>query len=238
MLASLSGETICPRQCFLRSSAYRYHTRVLHFLQQLFGQRTAAGADAATWQPARRPTPQQARKHAAWVADKVYRNWLGPYYKAYHLRKGGAGGRRGLRVELLREPGRQGALLYYDESIGAGNFRHLYELLGERIVALGYHRACHDQRQRHHEQHHETAYKQLFKPNPTDCAESGRCNQRYGLITLDLVGVNGNPLFIRLSSNPVCESHFTPAHSFDELLAALLDEPAADAAMQASAAAY
>jgi hypothetical protein len=213
-------------------------TRVLQFLQRLFGQRTAAGAPAATWQPARRPTPQQARKHAAWVAEKVYRNWLGPYYKAYHLRKGGAGGRRGLRVELLREPGRQGALLYYDDSIGPGNFRHLYELLGERIAALGYHRACHDQRQRHHAQHQETAHKQLFKPNPTDCTESGRCDQRYGLITLDLVGVDGQPLFIRLSSNPVQEPCFTAAHSFEELLAALLDEPAPDAATAAKIEAY
>ena len=214
------------------------HTRVLHFIQQLFGQRAAAGSGAATWQPARRPTPQQARKHAAWVAEKVYRNWLGPYYKAYHLRKGGAGGRRGLRVELLREPGRQGALLYYDDSIGPGNFRHLYELLGERITVLGYHQACHDQRQRQHEQHHETTYKQLFKPNPTDCAESGRCNQRYGLVTLDFISVNNQPFFIRLTHNPVHESCFTTARSFEDLLAALLDEPAADEATEARVAAY
>ncbi|MGI4865473.1 MAG: hypothetical protein ACRYFZ_16245 [Janthinobacterium lividum] len=210
---------------------------MLHFLQQLFGRRASADA-AATWQPARVPTPTQARQHTAWVAEQVYLNWTGPYYKAYHLRKGGAAGRRGLRVELLREPGRQGALLYYDDSIGPGNFRHLYELLGERIAALGYHRACHDQRQRQHEQHCETAHKQLFKPNPTDCAQSGRCNQRYGLVTLDLVSVNGQPLFIRLSNNPVQESHFTAPKSFDELLAALLDEPAADATARAQAAAY
>jgi len=211
---------------------------VLHFLQQLFGRRTGADAAAATWQPARVPTPEQAREHASWVSEQVYRNWLGPYYKAYHLRKGGAGGKRGLRVELLREEGRQGALFFYDNSIGPGNFGHLYELLGERLTTLGYHRACHDQRQRRHEQHHETAHKQLFKPNPTDCVESGRCNQRYGLVTLDLVGVNGQPLFIRLSSNPVCEPHFTAPKTFEELLAALLDAPAPDAATRARIAEY
>lgn len=211
---------------------------MLHFLQQLFGRRAGADAAAATWRPARVPTPEQAQRHAAWVAEKVYRNWLGPYYKAYHLRKGGAGGQRGLRVELLHEEGRQGTLLFYDASIGPGNFRHLYELLGERLTTLGYHRACHDQRQRRHEQHRETASKQLFKPNPTDCAHSGRCDQRYGLVTLDLVGVDGQPLFIRLSSNAVHEPHFTAAKSFEELLAALLDEPAADAATRARVAAY
>ncbi|RZK20779.1 MAG: hypothetical protein EOO56_12255 [Hymenobacter sp.] len=210
---------------------------MLHFLQQLFGRRAGAGA-AATWQPAGGPTPAQAQRHAAWVAEAVYLNWTGPYYKAYHLRKGGAGGQRGLRVELLREEGRQGALLYYQDTIGPGNFRHLYELLGERIGALGYHRACHDQRQRQHEQHCETAHKQLFKPNPTDCTESGRCDQRYGFVTLDLVEVNEQPLFIRLSNNPVHESHFTAPKSFEGLLAALLDEPAADAATRARGAQY
>jgi hypothetical protein len=211
---------------------------VLNFLQQLFGRRAGADAAAATWQPARTPTPEQVRRHASWVDEQVYRNWLAPYYKAYHLRKGGAGGRRGLRVELLREEGRQGALLFYDDSIGPGNFGHLYELLGERIAALGYHRACHDQRQRHHEHHHETVHKQLFKPNPTDCAKCGRCDQRYGLITLDLVSVNGQPLFIRLSNNPVHESHFTAPKSFEELLTALLDAPAPDATTRARIAEY
>ena len=210
---------------------------MLHFLQQLFGRRTDADA-AATWQPAGVPTPQQARQHDRWVAEQVYRNWLGPYYKAYHLRKGGAGGKRGLRVELLREAGRQGALLFYDDSIGPGNFSHLYTLLGECLATLGYHRACHDQRQRCHEQHHEKTHKQLFKPNPTDCTESGRCNQRFGLVTLDLVYVNDQPFFIRLTSNPVHEDHFTTAKSFEELLAALLDEPAPDAATQARIAEY
>jgi hypothetical protein len=200
---------------------------VLHFLQQLFRRRD--GAAAATWQPASEPTPEQARQYQAWVAEHVYQNWLGPYYKAYHLRKGGAGGQRGLRVELLREEGRQGALFFYHESIGPGNFQHLFQLLGERITALGYHRACHDRRQRHHEQHQEITFKQLFKPNPTDCTECGRCDQRYGLVTLDLVGVNGQPFFIRLSTNSVREAHFTTPKSFETLLRALFDEPAADA---------
>ncbi|MDO7888020.1 hypothetical protein [Hymenobacter cheonanensis] len=209
---------------------------MLHFIHQLFQRRrSGAGPD---WQPAATPTPAQARRHAAWVAERVYRNWLGPYFKAYHLRKGGAGGRRGYRVDLLHEKGRQGALFFYDPSIGPGNFEHLYQLLGERIGALGYHRACHDRRQRRHEQLRENTIKQLFKPDPTDCTESGRCNQRYGLITLDLVVVNDRPLFIRLSTNPVHEAHFTPPQSFEALLQTVFDEPVADAAIEQRIAEY
>jgi hypothetical protein len=209
---------------------------VLQLIQQLFQRRSSdAGAD---WQPAAQPTPAQAQRHQAWVAERVYRNWLGPYFKAYHLRKGGAGGKRGFRVDLLHEEGRQGALFFYDPSIGPGNFEHLYQLLGERITALGYRRACHDYRQRHREQLREHTVKQFFKPAPTDCTETGRCNQRYGLITLDLVGVNDRPLFIRLSTNPVQESHFTPAQSFEALLKTVFDEPAADAAITDKISAY
>jgi hypothetical protein len=219
---------------FIRSGCFP--NPVLQLIQQLFQRRSGgAGAD---WQPATQPTAAQAQRHQAWVAERVYRNWLGPYFKAYHLRKGGAGGQRGLRVELLHEDGRQGALLFYDPSIGPGNFEHLYHLLGERITALGYRRACHDCRQRHREQLREHTVKQFFKPTPTDCTETGRCNQRYGLITLDLVGVNDRPLFIRLSTNPVQESSFTPAQSFEALLKTVFDEPAADAAITERIAEY
>ncbi|GAC1373260.1 MAG: hypothetical protein NVSMB30_15040 [Hymenobacter sp.] len=178
-------------------------------------------------------SPAQAQRHARWVEQRVFLNWLGPFFKAYHLRKGGAAGQRGLRVQLLQEPGRQGALLFFDSSIGPGNFRHFYEHLGERISALGYHRACADQCTDRHAHHTETKLKQLFKPNPTDCPTTGQCNQRFGLVTADLVSVNGQPLFIRLTSNAVLEPHFTTAGSFDELLKVLLDAPAADAATQA-----
>lgn len=203
------------------------------FLRSLFSSASsAAPARAGEWQPFALTTAQAAR-HARWVAQRVYRNWLGPYFKAYHLHRGGAGGgRRGLRAEPLRENGRQGALLFYDESIGPVNFRHLFEHVGERLVAQGYYRACADEGTRHRHGLREHTLKQLFKPPPTDWPD-GRCDQRYGLVTLDLVSLNGEPLFLRLAANPVLEPGFAPAAPFEELLRRVFDEPAADAAEQA-----
>jgi hypothetical protein len=178
-------------------------------------------------------SPAQARRHAQWVEQRVFLNWLGPYYKAYHLRKGGAGGCRGLQVQLLAEKGRQGALFVFDPTIGPGNFRHFYEHLGDRIVGLGYRRACADRCTKAHGQHTETTLKQLFKPTPADCPKTGQCNQRFGLVTIDLVSLDGQPMFIRLASNAVLQPGFTTAASFDELLQRLLDAPPADAATQA-----
>ncbi|MBF9220509.1 hypothetical protein [Hymenobacter ruricola] len=199
------------------------------FLQKLFRPRAKA---AGAWRSVKL-TPGQARRHARWVEQRVFLNWLGPYYKAYHLRKGGAGGCRGLRVEPLREHGRQGVLLFFDDSIGPGNFRHFYEHLGERVLALGYHRACADRGVQRRGGHTEATLKQLFKPNPTDCPKTGHCNQRFGLITIDLVALNGQPFFIRLATNAVLDPCFTPARSFEELLKTLLDAPPADPATQA-----
>ena len=170
-------------------------------------------------------TPAQARRHARWVEQQVFLNWLEPYYKAYHLHKGGAGGRRGFQVQPLRDAGCEGSLFLYDASIGPGNFRHFYEHLGERLLGLGYHRACADQCTQRQEHLTETTLKQLFKPNPTDCPATGDCNQRFGLVTIDLVAVNGDSLFIRVASNAVHQPGFTPAASFDELLQELLAAP-------------
>ncbi|GAA4358505.1 hypothetical protein GCM10023185_24280 [Hymenobacter saemangeumensis] len=206
---------------------------MLHFLQKLFSSK----ATHAQWH-AVALTPQQARSHARWVQQRVFLNWLGPYFKAYHLLKGGAGGQRGLRVELLQENGRQGVLLHYDASIGPGNFRHFFEHLAERVLALGYHRACTDQRTQQQQRHTETLLKQLLKPTPTDCPQTGHCNQRYGLITLDYVMMDRQPLFIRLASNAVLQPGFTRACSFDELMRALFDAPMPDEQVQRLVADY
>ena len=202
---------------------------MFNFLNHLFRPKAAA---PAAWH-AVTLTPAQVECHARWVEQRVFLNWLGPYFKAYHLRKGGAGGNRGLRVQLLHETGRQGALLFFDDSIGPGNFRHFFEHLGERLLALGYRRACADQCTTQRANHAETTIKQLFKPIPADCPHTGHCNQRFGLITIDLAAINGQPLFIRVASNAVLQPGFAPAATFDSLLQALLDAPMPDAAMQA-----
>lgn len=214
---------LCVQKLFAaaRVSASLNSHVLFDFLQKLFRPKQGPKAEwhAVTLSPA------QARRHARWVEQQVFLNWLEPYFKAYHLHKGGAGGARGFQVQLLNEPGRQGAMFIYDPSIGPGNFRHFYEHLGERLLTLGYHRACADRCTQRRQQLSETVLKQLFKPNPTDCPKTGDCNQRYGLVTIDLLALNGQPVFIRIVSNAVLQPGFTPADSFDALLQELLHAP-------------
>lgn len=213
-----------------------FNLAVRSFLRSLFSSAPSATGE---WQPFAL-TATQATQHAQWVAGHIYRNWLGRYFKSYHLHRGGAGRRHGLRAEPLREEGRQGAMLFYDDEDfgGPGNFRHLYEYMGDQMVALGYHRACADECTRRHESLREHTLKQLFKPPPTDCPESGYCDQRYGLVTLDLVSLNGQPLFIRVAVNPVLEPGFTPATPFEVLMRAMFDAPLPTPEEQESRLAY
>ncbi|UPL50794.1 hypothetical protein [Hymenobacter sublimis] len=151
---------------------------------------------------------------------------MGPYFKAYHYQKAGLPGGT-FRVQLARDTKRPGAVFLYDPSIGPGNFRHLFDFIRDRILSLGYHLGASSHRTVRHEQYTESTQKHFLKPQPHDCTNTGRCNQRYGNIILDLVSINGQPGFLRLLSNPFTDSIFTPAHSFDELIDAVFNFPSA-----------
>jgi hypothetical protein len=205
------------------------------FLKQFLGQDSAT--TRAEWQPAAR-TPAQVRRHEQWINEQVYLNWAGPYFKAYHFRKTGVTSSQGLRVQLLTDCGRQGALFFFDPSIGTGNFRHFFDFICDRVLTLGYNLSTSDQRTLQHPRYTEKIDKHFLKPQPSDCAKTGRCNQRYGSIIVDLVSINGQPGFIRFFANPYQDDIFTPALSFDELMAAVLQLPPADAQVQARIAEY
>lgn len=206
------------------------------FLKQLLGHSpTPAQAD---WRPAAVPTSAQQRRHEQWLAEQVYLNWAGPYFKAYHFRKAGVNNNHGFRVQLITDCGRQGALFFYDPSIGPGNFRHFFDFIRDRVLALGYNLSTSDQRILQHPRYTETIYKHFLKPRPHDCAHTGRCNQLYGSVTVDLVIINEQPGFIRFFANPYHDTIFTPPHSFDELMAAVFQLPPADAQVQARIAEY
>jgi hypothetical protein len=194
---------------------------LLNFLKRLF---SASPPASAAWQPLQR-LPAHERRRQQWLADEVYRNWMGPFFKAYHYQKAGLPGAR-FRVQLIREAHLHGAVFLYDPSIGPGNFQHLFDYLRDRVLGLGYHLGAADERTTRHESFTESTQKYFLKPQPHDCATSGRCDQRFGNVTVDLVRINGQPGFIRLLSNPFSDAIFTPAASFEELMEAVFNQPA------------
>ncbi|MCB2376863.1 hypothetical protein LGH70_04680 [Hymenobacter sp. BT635] len=207
---------------------------MLSFLKKIFA---AGGASNATsWQPLLR-TPAQARAHQQWVDQQVYLNWMGPFFKAYHFQKTGVCAKQ-LRVQLLLEQGRQGAVFFYDPSIGPGNFRHLFDFIRDQVLLLGYNASVSDRRLVKHERYTESIEKHFLKPHPHDCTATGRCNQRFGNVTVDLVSINGQPGFIRFFANPYHDAIFTAAASFDELMEKAFNMPAAPPEVQQRIAQY
>lgn len=198
-------------------------------LKRLFSS-SAAAVPPGSWQPLQRSTAEE-HHYAQWVQEQVYLNWMGPFFKAYHYQKAGLPNPQ-FRVELLREENRQGALFLYHPSIGPGNFRHLFYFIRDRVLALGYNLSASDQRSLRTADHTETFQKHFLKPQPRDCTATGRCNQRFGTISVDLMSLNGQPGFLRIFSNPYDNDIFTQPHSFDELMEALFKLPEAPPEIQ------
>ncbi|UOQ70738.1 hypothetical protein [Hymenobacter cellulosilyticus] len=201
---------------------------MLSFFKKIFSGRSAAGP--TNWQPLTR-TAAQLRAHEQWVAQQVYLNWMGPFFKAYHFQKTGVCAKQ-LRVQLIRDEARQGALFFYDPSIGPGNFRHLFDFIRDQVMRLGYNAAVSDKRFVKHERYAECIEKHFLKPQPNDCTATGRCNQRFGNVTVDLVSINGQPGFIRFFANPYQDTIFTPAAPFDALMDTLFNLPPAPPQVQ------
>ncbi|TGE28751.1 hypothetical protein [Hymenobacter metallicola] len=201
---------------------------MLPFLKKIFSRSSAS--EATSWQPLARTSAQQ-RAHQHWVEQQVYLNWMGPYFKAYHFQKTGVCAKQ-LRVQLLKEEGRQGALFFYDPSIGPGNFRHLFDFIRDQVLSQGYNASVSDKRLVKHERYTESIEKHFLKPRPHDCTATGRCNQRFGNVTVDLVSINGQPGFIRFFANPYQDTIFTPAASFDDLMETIFNLPPAPPEVQ------
>ncbi|TYZ08110.1 hypothetical protein FY528_13790 [Hymenobacter lutimineralis] len=201
------------------------------FLQRLF---PSPATDS--WRPLVR-TAKEEQRHVQWVRDQMYLNWLEPYYKAYHFRKAHLS-RAGLRVQLLQEDSREGAILFYDPSIGPGNFRHFFDYIAEQTLPLGYNASTSDQRVRHHPEYTETVLKHFLKPKPRSCTHTGRCQQHFGNVVVDLVLINGQPGFIRFFSNPFQDEIFTTPRPFAELLDTVFNQPPPTEATQARIKSY
>lgn len=200
------------------------------FFKHLFSRSASAAPPPVSWHTLER-TAAHTRRHERWRQEQVYRNWAAPYFKAYHFKKANVTG-QGLRVQLLQECGRRGVLLFYDPSIGPGNFRHFFDFIAEQTQRLGYNLSTSDQRTLKHPRYQETIYKHFLKPKPECCPDTGRCQQQFGNVTVDLIYINKQPGFIRFFSNPFDDPIFAPAQPFEELLRQVMDLPAPDAATQ------
>lgn len=154
--------------------------------------------------------------YEAWVADQAYLKWAKAFFKSYHYTKAGMAGP--LRVQAVRDTHLQGVILFYDPSIGEGNFSFLFNLLKDRVQALGYTLHCCDKLKIRHTRYTEQVEKHLLTPPASDLPGTSLCNQLYGNILLDFIRVNRRPGYIRFIANAYNDAHFSQPLPFDDLL--------------------
>jgi hypothetical protein len=155
-----------------------------------------------------------------WVSAQVYLNWTGPFYKAYHYRKSDLPSQ--LRVQLVQDEHVRGAVFFYDPSIGEHNFAFLFNLLKDRVHALGYRMHSSDKLEVRHERYTELLEKHVLTPPASDIQGTNLCNQVYGNILLDFTQVNGHPGYIRFVANAYNDPYFSRPLPFEELLEKVL----------------
>ncbi|PRY12371.1 hypothetical protein CLV24_108115 [Pontibacter ummariensis] len=155
-----------------------------------------------------------------WVAAQVYLKWTGAFFKAYHYKK--ANLPADYRVQLVQGEHTRGIIFFYDPSIGDQNFEFLFDLLKDRVEALGYTLHSCDTLEIRHDRYREQIEKRLLTPPASDVNGTSLCNQLYGNILLDHIKVNKRPGYIRLAANAYADSFFSRPLSFNKLLEQVL----------------
>ncbi|WP_345160070.1 hypothetical protein [Pontibacter saemangeumensis] len=154
--------------------------------------------------------------YQAWLHDRVYLHWTGPFFKSYHYTKANLTGP--LRVQLVQDAHVRGAVFFYDPSIGDSNFSFFFDLLKDRVQALGYTLHSCDKLKVRHERYTEEVEKHVLTPPASDLPGTSLCNQLYGNVLLDYIKVNSRPGYIRFIANAYNDAYFSKPLPFDELL--------------------
>lgn len=158
--------------------------------------------------------------YQAWLQAEVYLHWTGPFFKSYHYAKAGLTGP--LRVQVIQDVHVRGAVFFYDPNIGDDNFIFLFDLLKDRVLALGYTLHSCDKLEIRHERYTEQVEKHVLTPPASDFPGTSLCNQLYGNVLLDYIKVNRRPGYIRFVANAYNDPYFSQPLPFDELLEKVL----------------
>lgn len=154
--------------------------------------------------------------YQAWLHNRVYLHWTGPFFKSYHYTKANITGP--LRVQLVQDAHVRGAVFFYDPSIGDSNFSFFFDLLKDRVKSLGYTLHSCDTLKVRHERYTEEVEKHVLTPPASDLPGTSLCNQLYGNVLLDYIKVNSRPGYIRFIANAYNDAYFSKPLPFDELL--------------------
>lgn len=158
------------------------------------------------------------RSYFSWLNNGYHRPIMAEIFAAWHRRK--AGEEPLLDIRLLEMPAANGWALAYQPELGERIFQHLFDLLKERVQALGYRVQIAERRITDKKKVVETIEKYYLKPI-TDLAELP-CEQRYGNVLIELHYRDYKPQYLKFMATFYSDRMYKPALPFSQLQEELL----------------
>ncbi|MEL6535288.1 MAG: hypothetical protein AAFQ98_07755 [Bacteroidota bacterium] len=142
--------------------------------------------------------------------------------KSYHFKKMGI--KAPWQVHLFDTANAKGFALSYPNSLGELGFQHLFDLLKEQVLTMGYRQANSDRKISDKGRFVQTVERHYLKPGRQQFEPP--IDQRYGNVLIELVKENDDPRYIKVMVSMYNDRLYKPAAPFHEFLDLLFAPPA------------
>lgn len=116
-----------------------------------------------------------------------------------------------------------GFALSYPSSLGPLGFQHLFDLLRDQVLGMGYRMANSDRKLADKETHITTTEKHYLKPIQN--TPEPPLNQRYGNVLIELIKEDDTPQYLKVMVTTYNDRRYLSADSFDDFIKVLFTPP-------------
>jgi len=124
------------------------------------------------------------------------------------------------KVDIMLGPTSNGYIVHCNKyTATAVEYKHFMYMCHNRLIEHGYRVNLADVKTRDKGNYQETVYRHYLKPSLRHMmTDSGKANQLYGNITLELVSRNGNLHVLKLLANSYTDQNYEAAAEFSDLI--------------------
>ena len=182
---------------------------------QLFNKNSANSNQPLVTEPIER-NENERKTYFAWQNKGDYKILLGKTYHAYELKKSKQPSE--WQVHLLQMPAANGFALTYQNAIGERQFQHLFDLLKDKTLNLGYKLVNADRSLFDKDKYVETKERYYLKPIIDAQNINELFDQRFGNIMIEQVLIDNKPSYLKFMASIYSDRLYTKALDFEELM--------------------
>lgn len=190
------------------------------FFEELKDKLFPSGKNA-DWQEVLKRSTKEMNAQDAWA--KNIPEVLTALEKAYHYQK--AGIRGDWQVRLFHTPYAKGFALMYPDELGKMGFQHLFDLLRDQVIRMGYRLPNSDRRMFEKQGSVKQIERHYLKPKVASLEPP--INQKYGNVLIECVLDDDNPEYIKVMVTQYSDRQYSPALEFTQFIDRLFSVPPA-----------